>query len=386
MKYIRLFFLLLFSCVSFLTGYAQQHVECVLPYRLVGGKMIVEMEMNGQLRSFIFDTGGQTALTEEVCKELNLQEVDVKKIVDVNGKEAEYRRVQISEFTDNESIFAFREVPAVVIPSPSPFTCFNADGLIGSDLLKYMIVEIDGKTKTIKLIATQKNVTPSLRKMFPFVQNGIMPVINLQIGAGNTVQALFDTGCPGFLNLKKTDYQMLKERGALRVVDEGFGEGAVGLGEMPTIDTLYRVELPIVALGASRFCNVITEISTPPYTLLGVKILDYGKVTIDYPRLRFYFEPYEEKEQDMKSLHNDIGLRVKDGDLVVSAVWSEMKGRVNIGDRVLKINGEVVRKYDFCESIINGIPELKKKKSNKLTFMTKEGEKILIYKKRGYGK
>ena len=335
MKYIRLFFLLLFSCVSFLTGYAQQHVECVLPYRLVGGKMIVEMEMNGQLRSFIFDTGGQTALTEEVCKELNLQEVDVKKIVDVNGKEAEYRRVQISEFTDNESIFAFREVPAVVIPSPSPFTCFNADGLIGSDLLKYMIVEIDGKTKTIKLIATQKNVTPSLRKMFPFVQNGIMPVINLQIGAGNTVQALFDTGCPGFLNLKKTDYQMLKERGALRVVDEGFGEGAVGLGGMPTIDTLYRVELPIVALGASRFCNVITEISTPPYTLLGVKILDYGKVTIDYPRLRFYFEPYEEKEQDMKSLHNDIGLRVKDGDLVVSAVWSEMKGRVNIGDRVL---------------------------------------------------
>ena len=102
MKYIRLFFLLLFSCVSFLTGYAQQHVECVLPYRLVGGKMIVEMKMNGQLRSFIFDTGGQTALTEEVCKELNLQEVDVKKIVDVNGKEAEYRRVQISEFTDNE--------------------------------------------------------------------------------------------------------------------------------------------------------------------------------------------------------------------------------------------------------------------------------------------
>ena len=146
------------------------------------------------------------------------------------------------------------------------------------------------------------------------------------------------------------------------------------------------MELPIVALGASRFCNVITEISTPPYTLLGVKILDYGKVTIDYPRLRFYFEPYEEKEQDMKSLHNDIGLRVKDGDLVVSAVWSEMKGRVNIGDRVLKINGEVVRKYDFCESIINGIPELKKKKSNKLTFMTEEGEKILIYKKRGYGK
>lgn len=62
-------FLLLFSCVCVLSGRAQQYIESVLPYRLVGGKMIVEMKMNGQMRSFIFDTGGQTALTEELCKE-----------------------------------------------------------------------------------------------------------------------------------------------------------------------------------------------------------------------------------------------------------------------------------------------------------------------------
>ena len=78
------------------------HVESVLPYRLVGGKMIVEMKMNGQLRSFIFDTGGQTALTEEVCDELGLPACDSIKITDVNGKQGGYRRVLIQELADPE--------------------------------------------------------------------------------------------------------------------------------------------------------------------------------------------------------------------------------------------------------------------------------------------
>ena len=381
----KFMFLLLFSCVFFLQGRAQQYVESVLPYRLVGGKMIVEMKMNGQVRSFIFDTGGQTALTEEVCKELKLPFLDSLKITDVNGKEGGYGRVLIHELIDSEGKFIFKDIPAIVIPAPSPFVCFQVDGLIGSDLLKYLIVEIDGKSKTIKLIATDKNVTPSLRKMLPFAKAGVMPVIQLQAGRDNLL-TLFDTGYPGFLSLKKTDYRMLKEKNALYLTAEGYGEGGIGLGGMAKIDTLYRVELPVLSIGASRFFHVSAETSTPPYTLLGVKALEYGKVTIDYSRSRFYFEPYEIKEQSLQESYHDVVLRVIDGDLVVSSFWSGMKDVVDIGDKVLKINGHVVKKYDFCESVISGIPELKKKKSNKLTISTKDGEKVILYKKRLYEK
>lgn len=110
----------------------------------------------------------------------------------------------IQELTDSETRFSFKDVPAIVIPAPSPFVCFQVDGLIGSDLLKYLIVEIDGKNKIIKLIATDRSATPSLRKMLPFAKSGIMPVIHLQAGRDNLL-TLFDTGFPGFLSLKKTD-------------------------------------------------------------------------------------------------------------------------------------------------------------------------------------
>ena len=77
-----------------------------------------------------------------------------------------------------------------------------------------------------------------------------------------------------------------------------------------------------------------------------------------------------------------MALRVKDGVLVVATVWDAMKGEVEVGDKVTKIDGQPVSTYDFCESIINGIPELKAKKKVKLTVQTKNGEKTIVYEKK----
>ena len=55
MKVGFIFGLLLFLLVVPLSA---QQVKSVIPYRMVGGKMIVDMSVNGQVRSFIFDTGG----------------------------------------------------------------------------------------------------------------------------------------------------------------------------------------------------------------------------------------------------------------------------------------------------------------------------------------
>ena len=358
---------------------AQQYAECVLPYRMVGGKMIVDMKMNGQLRPFIFDTGGQTALTEEVCEELGLSMYDQREITDVNGNKSTYHRVLIGELADADVKVAFKHVPAILVPKPSPFVCFKVVGIIGSDLLKYFVVEIDGKTKTIKL--STKPTTLSLRKMLPFEPANGMPVIKLQAGSGNSLTTLFDTGYPGFISLKESDFNVLTSQSAFEIVTEGYGEGSIGLGGMAGIDTLYRVCFPVVSLGACDFENVTATTATPPYTLLGMKLLDYGKVTLDYPKARFYFEPYEEKAADLTSKHYRVELRVKDGDLVATTVWGDLRKDIKIGDKVLKINGAPAGKYDFCESILNGIPELKKKKVNKLTFSTAEGEKVITYKK-----
>lgn len=377
----RIIFLLLFGMVAFPSN--GQQIRSKMPYRLVGGKMIVEMNVNGTPRPFIFDTGGRTALTGELCEELGLVVKDSMVVTDVNGNKGGYPLVRIKSLMTLDGVINFTDVPAMKLAEPSPFACFHADGLIGSELFAQMqaIVEIDGKTNTITITSAESPSTISLRKMIPFAQGGGMPIIAIQAGIGEGIKVLFDTGCPGFLSLKDTDFEKLKDKGVCSVLSEGFGEGSIGVAGMAAAAESYRVLFPRVNVGATKFNNVTVETSTPPFTLLGVKLLNYGKVTIDYPRGRFYFEAYEQ-ENDLTSKHYDVNLRVKDGNLVVSTVWTAMKGLVEVGDLVTHINGKPTGTYDFCESIINGIPELKAKKKTKLTIRTEDGEKVIIYEKK----
>ena len=375
--YYKVITILLFCVMTFQVG--AQKYKTVLPYRMVGGKMIVDLVMNGTSRSFIFDTGGRTALTGEICGELGLTVVDSLVVTDVNSKKAAYPLVSIESLMTPDQKINFKHVSAMKLAKPSPFECFHTDGLIGSDLLVRTIVEIDGKNKTITITSAENPSTVSLRIMLPFTKSG-MPIILLQAGAGNNITALFDTGCPSFFSLKVSDYETLKTTGAFQVLSEGYGEGSIGVAGMAEADISHRVCLPVLSVGGTKFQNVTSETSTPPFTLLGVKLLDYGKVTLDYPRARFYFEA-NEAVNDLSSKHYNVALRVKDGELIISTVWSAMKGVVEVGDKVTRINGKPVRMYDFCESIVNGIPELKGKKKTRLTVQTKQGEKVIVYQK-----
>lgn len=335
--------------------------------------------MNGQIRSFIFDTGGQTALTEEICDELSLPQIDDEKITDVNGSTKGYKRVIIHELKDVNDKFSFKDVPAIVIPAKSAVTYFHVDGIIGSNVLRYSIVELDGKSKQMRIFVS--GVLPSIRKMLPFVQTGFMPIINIQLGKTEMLPVLFDTGCPAFLNLKDSDFSVLQDRGLFKLKNKFYTEGSLGLNGKISETTSYRVLFPLLSIGSAHFKNVDSETSSSPLTLLGVKLLNYGKVTIDYPQSRFYFELYEDKEHDLTSTHYLFTLTVKDGNLCVSSVDESLKSQLTIGDKVLKINGKSVRKYSFGESIISGIPDLKKKKVNKLIIQTQNGPKEFTYKK-----
>lgn len=364
-------------CVIAFPAIAQQH-KVELPYRMIGGKMVVEMKLNGTLRSFIFDTGAsRTTLTGEFCREFGLAVTDSLEVTDANGRKSFYPLVLIDSIETPDNVFRFRSVPVMKMAEPSPLACFPVDGLIGSDLFARLVLVIDGEKKTVTITTAEKESTISLRKMTRFVQAKI-PIISLQAGSGHNIVCLFDTGCPRFLSLKESDFEALSSGAAYELLSEGTSVGAISVGGLSAERVSRRVNFPLLSVAGTKFRNVIAETATPPYTLLGVKLLDYGKVTIDYPRARFYFEPYK-PENDLAEKTHDVRLQVKDGDLVVAAVWGEMKEVVEMGDKVLKINGKPVGKYDFCESIINGIPELKAKKKTKLTIQTRKGEKVIVY-------
>ena len=378
MKYTRIIGTVIALCMT-VALFAQQY-KATIPYQMVGQKMIIEMKVNGKACPFIFDTGGRTALTTKACEALQLAATDSMKVTDVNNTESYYKTTRIDNLTTPDNVINFKNAPSLIINEVKGWECFGVDGIIGSDLFEKTIVTIDPQNKTILVTSAEKPSTVSLRKMLGFTKAGVMPIINMQIAPVSNFSVLFDTGSPSLLSLTEADYENLKADASMEVVSEGYGEGSIGVAGQADKASSHRVNIPLLSLGATKFRNLTTTTEQHPYTLLGVKLLDYGKVTIDYPRGRFYFEAFE-PENKVDNQCNNFDLTVKDGDLIVSTVWSSMKGKVEIGDKVVKINGEPVKKYDFCESILNGIPELKEKKQTKLTIQTSSGLKDVTYKK-----
>lgn len=363
-------FILIFTLVLSTFQLSAQKGKNVIPYTILGGKMIVEISINGSSQRLIFDTGATTTITQKLMRELGLNVTDSLKVTDVNNKVAYYKQTKVESILLMKDGFNFRDRIVLLAPEPSPFECYRAEGLIGGDLFRNAILEIDNRAKTITVTSAQTPSKASLRTMHGFTQAGTYPLFSIKLGEKN-ITALFDTGYSGFLNIKSSDFKASK----LKPISEAFAEGSIGMGGQAATAISYRTLIESLSIGGAKYQNVVAQTGTPPYTLIGMKLLDYCKVTIDYPRCRIYFEAYE-KENDLTKPGNDFSLTVKNGKLVVSTVWASLRGVVEAGDVVTHVNGKAVREnYDFCESVTIGYPELREKKKTVFTVSTRNGTK-----------
>lgn len=353
-----------------------------VPYRVIGNKMIVDFRINGNLYPMIFDTGGQMSITDLVCEQLALPAAEDRLITDANGQSTHYQTIMIDSLSDYGGTFSFARVKSVKMPRQA-VECFDAAGIIGSDLLQNHVVEIDAHTRTILIYEPSAAPKLPLRNALRFAADGFMPIVPVNV-AGIRINAIFDSGSGSPLSLKDTDYRMLAGRGVVKVVSEGRSVGSLGLGGLGESGSLKRIEMGRMSLGPAKFDGIVTEVSTPPYTLLGIQFLDYARVVIDYPHRLLYYIPHK-NENDMSRAMRDLNLTVKGGELVVAAVFGPMCEVLEIGDRVVRINGRKPPEFDFCESITKGIPELREPEVV-LTVKTRRGKMKIDYNNPNPGK
>lgn len=348
-----------------------------IPYDVTGGKMRVKVSVNGTDKLFIFDTGGQTTITAALQKELDIKVTDSVRITDATSVQKYYPKAMLRSLLFADSKELFNSVPTLLLEADNTsFDCFKCDGLIGNDFIRNFILEIDSRTQQIKLYPKGATIKANLRSMIKLDGvNDDMPVITLIVDEGKPLQVLFDTGYSSFLSLKNSDYQQLESSRSARVIAEGTGGKVVGISGIESAShNLKKVGITSLAVGMGKFENIYSVPAQVPYSLLGKELLDHGKVIIDYGRRRFYFEPFDKKPVDKTKKNWNVGMAVRGDKLFISSVWGALTDKVNIGDEVLSIDGNVVENIDFCTSITSGIPALKGKNSCVLSIIH-NGEK-----------
>lgn len=366
------FFLL---CVVLLGWNVSSAKQFSLPYDVVGGKMRVQASINGVKKQFIFDTGGQTTISYNYFKELGLQLTDSMKITDSSSNVKVIKTAKIKDFFFADTNYKIDNAKTLVLDEGnSIFECYECDGLVGNDIFSRFIVEIDSKTKTITFKTNDEPINISLRNMIKFNEGSVMPVFKINLANGTLLDVLFDSGAKSLIVLKASEYDRLIADSAIVEKKVGVGIESMGVNGTAASQKLKKAEITSFNIGMAKFQRIPTGIATPPESLLGLDLLQYGKVTLDYGRSRFYFEPFENRvfSQQIKSWN--VGITIRNSRVFVSTLWGNMVNELNVGDEILEIDGAPIPQITFCESITKGMAVLNGKDQVQLKVKMKNGE------------
>ena len=335
----------------------QKHYFQEIPYQEIIGLMVVPVTINGKIYNFIFDTGATLAISDKIFKELNLKIIKQVNAIDASGESGKARLILLPEI-ELQGI-TFLNTPGAVFPEnelTELAECLGIDGIIGSNMLRNSVVQFDEQKKQIIITNDVKRVlpqdsNPQKMKLSPWTSNPYIK-ITLQKGANRVAHhILFDSGdAGGLLTLSLSELNGCIVD-TLAESEGSFEAGALGVFKNQKHLLLHTPELVVNDV---IFNDVIIPTTNANSSRIGVKILQYGKTTLDYKRKRFYFEPFGNVNTS-KPIEKPwaIAPSFQNGKTVVGIIWDkQLESQINLGDEILSINGIDVQALNFCEFVM----------------------------------
>lgn len=355
----------------------EKNFYAIVPYEELKSKLIIPVQIEGKTYRFLFDTGAPNLIGHSLNDQIHTNEINSIQVKDANDSK---RPLQVIEIPMLEigGVF-FKNSPAIVNDSSSNFLfdCLQIDGIIGSNLVRNAIVQIDSKKRQIKISNREDQLGLSGMKSLDMAlskgQSSPYLWISLKGQGKAKEQVLFDTGAQGFYDLSFHNFQTLDDLQVFDQVETAHGYKGLGLFGVAEPSLHYRVLVPEISLLGTVFENVISISTTAVKSRMGADILKYGKVTLDYKHQKFYFEPFENRV-DLSEEVWDLSPTMKDSSLVVGLVWQEeLVKRVQYGDKILQINEMKIEDLELCDLLLQELP-FKNKTSVKITLKDSLGE------------
>lgn len=323
------------------------------------GVPIIKATIDDKEYNFLFDTGMPTTLSSELSKELQLKTVRTATGVDVNRNSSQEEYVTLDEIKIGGISFKNIEALSINLNAGFEIGCLQIDGVIGNNLIKDAIWEIDYESKTISLTDDIKNFQiPESASLIKFTMNDkrgyYSPNVDVKINNKKQQGVKFDTGSSGGFKMPLTSFvKILNPDKSV----EYFGRATAALYGKGENQKYVDSKVESVEIGDLELSNQIINLSTD-FATLGNRFFESYKVVIDYSHKKIYM--IEQKEAGNQVVDNfGFQTSVVDGKAIVAIIYkksdAETQG-IQLGDEILKINNLDVEELiaaDACGFLLN---------------------------------
>jgi len=322
-----------------------------ISFNYIRGKIVLPVIIQQDTFDFIFDSGAPTIVSEEIMERFSYPLLGADTIRDThrNKKNRKIAVVQKISLGDID----FGNIPAIVSSFHKlPWSCFNVDGFIGSNLLRNSVVKINLDSRQL-LVSNTLRPEMDYQKM-QYVDINLdhqsSPYVKLTLGNNFKSNFLFDTGSDDFINLNQEEFQHIKSTLKIENLRDGYGSGTMGLFGPGKKGNTYKLRLDSLIFCDYRITNPSLKV-TGADSKIGSKILEYGPVILNYAKRKLYFYSKENPVKYKEFSTSEFGFSpvLEDNQLKFGLIWeNSVADSIGLkpGYRILRIN-----EYDFTNSI-----------------------------------
>ncbi|WP_052303974.1 retropepsin-like aspartic protease [Cellulophaga algicola] len=260
-----------------------------IPFNFDYGVPIIKASINTIEYNFLFDTGMPTVLSQGIVKELNLKSISSIMGSDVNGNRQQESYVIVNEIIVGGIRFTQVKTLSTDLKSGFEIGCLNLDGVIGNNLIKDAIWEIDYEKKVIRLTDNIDNFKiPESANVIKFKTNAkrenYSPNIDITVNKKKRKDVKFDTGSNGGIKLPLTHYSSVLDSNKSV---EYYGQTSAALYGKGQNKKHLDSKVESIKMGDLQFQNQIVKFDDS-YPTIGNKLFENFKIIISYDDHNIY--------------------------------------------------------------------------------------------------
>ena len=350
------FTLLLTSCGGskmFLKGQAPEaEYTAKVPFTRSLNLIIVEIEMGGKPRRFLFDSGAPMVVSEELAKEFDMKVVTKKYVKDSGGQRKRQNYVRMPSFNFGQQPFGGFTAVVVDLNYSPVIACLEIDGILGANMMHRAFWKIDFVEEVMYVSNYEEFLPEGEATVLPFrTKSTFTPVVDLMIDSTVVKNITFDTGSAYALSISRSIIPEFDAHSSAVYSSYGYQSSGI-FGALA--DTAYTLQKTVV-VGKTSIPNMLLSVRQKHgKALLGTGFFEDFDVVLNWQQRRAFLIPATDSAtMGLTSLGVSF-IKQKDQLIVGSVTMGQEPEQAGLafGDRIIELNGITctnVTKKMFCE-------------------------------------
>jgi hypothetical protein len=357
----------------------QKDFKVTVPFEYRNGLIILKVTIENEIYDFILDTGASNILSKELAEKLKITSLGSEDITDINKKSERLKFTKINDIQIGGINFK-ETIAAIADFNSGELACLNADGFIGSNLMRFAVWDFDFKNQLITITDDEQklNVPSDAIESKIFIGTASSePSIITQINGDRVLNNMIDLGNNSNAHLSYATFLKQKKSKKITKYTEGSGYGSTGLYGKGDKKRQYTAKIDQIKIGNHIITDKIMRVKDGK-TNLGISFFKNYRLILNWKSKRvkmikqsaslntelthFGFNPFFDKNKSfVRFLYNN----------------TEASKVLQIGDQILRINNidyTNVTNKKKCDLFNNGfIP----KETNEISIkVLRKGEEL----------